>query len=126
MESGRTILFVDGLNRADLSRDTLAFVSQLIADVSRGQLKDVQLVLAGYAEQFDAQYSALVLVEDVVPLTPTDLQAFFEGCAADAGRPVTAAQISEILAEVLADAPTIDELAVRTRTEALAIMGIAP
>ena len=126
MESGRTILFVDGLNRVDLSRDTLAFVSQLIADVSRGQLKDVQLVLAGYAEQFDAQYSALVLVEDVVPLTPTDLQTFFEACAADAGRSMTSTEISEILAEVLDGAPTIDELAVRTRTEALAIMGIAP
>lgn len=126
VESGRTILFVDGLNRVDLSRDTLAFVSQLIADVSRGQLKDVQLVLAGYAEQYDAQYSALVLVEDVVPLTSTDLQTFFEGCAADAGRSMTSVQISEILTAVLDGAPTIDELAVRTRTEALAIMGIAP
>ncbi len=126
VESGRTILFVDGLNRVDLSRDTLAFVSQLIADVSRGQLKDVQLVLAGYAEQFDAQYSALVLVEDVVPLTSTDLQTFFEGCAADAGRSMTSAQISEILTAVLDGAPTIDELAVRTRTEALAILGLTP
>ena len=52
---GKTILFLDGLNRVDLSRDTLAFVSQLIADVSRNQVKDVQLVVAGYAEQFDAQ-----------------------------------------------------------------------
>jgi hypothetical protein len=126
VESGRTILFVDGLNRVDLSRDTLAFVSQLIADVSRGQMKDVQLVLAGYAEQFDAQYSALVLVEDVVPLTSTDLQTFFEGCAADAGRSLSKVEIAEILDAVLDGAPTIDQLAVRARTRALTIMGIAP
>jgi len=108
----------------DLQRDTLAFVSQLIADVSRGQLNDVQLVLAGYAEQFDAQYAAKVLVEDVVPLTRTDLQTFFEACAEDAGKSLAAEEISAILQTVLADEPKIDQLAVRARTEALTIMGI--
>ncbi|HEU4331720.1 MAG TPA: AAA family ATPase [Lapillicoccus sp.] len=125
-ESGKTILFVDGLNRVDLSRDTLAFVSQLIADVSRGQIKDVQLVLAGYAEQFDASVGALVLVEDVVPLTRTDLQAFFEACAADANKVLEQVEVTAILQTVLADDPTIDELAVRARSEALTLMGIGP
>jgi hypothetical protein len=125
-ESGKTILFVDGLNRVDLQRDTLAFVSQLIADVSRGQLNDVQLVLAGYAEQFDAQYAAKVLVEDVVPLTRTDLQTFFEACAQDAGKSLAADEIGAILETVLEDEPKIDELAARARTEALTIMGLRP
>lgn len=125
-ESGKTILFVDGLNRVDLSRDTLAFVSQLIADVGRGQVNDVQLVLAGYAEQFDAQISALVLVEDVVPLTRTDLKTFFEACAADAGRQLGQKEVTTILQAVLADDPTIDELAVRARAKALTLMGIGP
>jgi hypothetical protein len=125
-ESGKTILFVDGLNRVDLSRDTLAFVSQLIADVSRGQVKDVQLVLAGYADQFDAQIGALVLVEDVVPLTQTDLKVFFEACAADAGRALAQEEVATILQTVLAGNPAIDELAVRTRREALTLMGIQP
>ena len=125
-ESGRTILFVDGLNRVDLSRDTLAFVSQLIADVGRGQVNDMQLVLAGYAEQFDAQIGQLVLVEDVVPLTRTDLQTFFEACAADAGRVLPQDEVSAILQTVLTGSPTIDELAVRARSEALTLMGIQP
>jgi hypothetical protein len=125
-ESGKTILFVDGLNRVDLSRDTLAFVSQLIADVSRNQVNDVQLVLAGYAEQFDAQIGQLVLVEDVVPLTRTDLQTFFEACAADAGRTLPQEEVSTILQTVLAGEPTIDQLAVRARAEALTLMGIQP
>jgi len=125
-ESGKTILFVDGLNRVDLSRDTLAFVSQLIADVSRNQVKDVQLVLAGYAEQFDAQIGQLVLVEDVVPLTRTDLQTFFEACATDAGRTLPQDEVSTILQTVLSGDPPIDELAVRARAEALTLMGIQP
>jgi hypothetical protein len=126
IQSGKTVLFVDGLNRVDLARDTLALVSQLIADVSRGQVNDVQLVLAGYAEQFDAQYSDIVLVEDVVPLTSTDLQQFFEGCAAEAGRSLAQNEISAILATVLGGTPAIDVMASRARTEALTIMGIGP
>ena len=120
---GRVILFLDGLNRVDLARDTFAFVSQLIADASSGQLGELQLVLAGYAEQFDAQYRQLVLTEDVAAITRTDLQRFFEECALEAGLPVTDTVVQDLVASVLDGQPSIDELADRVRGRTVEMLG---
>ena len=118
---GRMILFLDGLNRVDLARDAF-FVSQLIADASSGQL-GLQLVLAGYAEQFDAQFRQLVLTEDVAAITRTDLERFFEDCALEAGLPVTEDVVRELVATVLDGQPPIEELADRVRGRTVEMLG---
>ena len=98
-------------------------MSQLIADASSGQLGELQLVLAGYAEQFDAQFRQLVLTEDVAAITRTDLERFFEDCAQEAGLPVTEDVVRELVAAVLDGQPPIEELADRVRGRTVEMLG---
>jgi hypothetical protein len=119
---GRSILFLDGLNRVDLARDTFALVSQLIADVSSGQLGQLQLVVVGYEEQFDAQFRHSVLTEDVHKITQTDIQRFFQDLAQEAGKAVTDETLLALALKALEE-PTIERLADRVRDDAVKMLG---
>jgi hypothetical protein len=117
---GRSILFIDGLNRKDLESDVYALIGQLATEVVRDQLPGVQVVLTGFLGSLDRDLEVDVRIEDVVKPQEHDVHEFFERLVVVP--PLSADEIDRRTARVMAVPDDVAERGREARTAALELV----
>jgi len=120
----RRILVVDGLNRLDLQADVHQLVGMLMKEVIYRQLPRTQLVLTGYAGQFDPALGDSITPEQVVPITAADVRFYFERLVLH--RTLTDDELDSLVGEVVTGEGDIEDLARRVRSAVLRLMRPVP
>ena len=118
----KRVIVIDGLNRKDLEPDVYEVAAKLISEAVGGNLRDTQLIFAGYSGGYDPQLHWEVLKEDITPITRTHVRQFFEGIGRDVGREIPRKSMTDMIRTVMDGNPPLDVFGERVRTEALKLV----
>lgn len=104
----RRWLFIDGLDRGQVTAPVHAVVRNLAKEVEAGQLGQTQLIVTGQPEDFTGAVLDVLLEERIEAVTAAHLNLFFAEVAADVGEPLTADERARMVSDVLAVAQLTD------------------
>ncbi|MCC8247633.1 effector-associated domain EAD1-containing protein [Saccharothrix luteola] len=105
-------LFIDGLDRPWVRPCVHLAVARLAKEIEAGQLQDTRLVVTGHPGDFSPDVLDVLLVESLDGITEKHLHDFFQEVATTVGAPLTADEVSSIVADVLTETDLSDLRAV--------------
>ncbi|RSM60713.1 hypothetical protein DMH03_18415 [Amycolatopsis sp. WAC 01376] len=104
-------IFIDGLDRPQVSSGVHMVVAQLAKEVEAGQLPGARLIVTGHPGDFSPAVLEVLRHEKLTGVTTSHLQGFFRGLADHVGKPISDDELEALVDQVLGEAD-LDDLRV--------------
>jgi hypothetical protein len=96
----RRWIFLDSLDRPYVQPDLHAAVGHLASEIDAGQLGSTCLIVTGHPGDFPPAVMEVLQEETISEIADPEVRAFFRDVAQDIGRPVSDAQLEDLVSQV--------------------------
>ncbi|MFY1623566.1 effector-associated domain EAD1-containing protein [Micromonospora sp. WMMD735] len=122
-------IFIDGLDRPNVTTAVHGFVRNLAKEVDNNQLGQTRLIVTGHPGDFPPTVQDVLQIEQIEPIDTSHIAGFFYDIAQHIGADLDDAALDRLVKDVLAEASLVDLRSLGRRASQIAhhhFAGVSP